>query len=78
MLSAPGTCCRKLTLELGRAQVAALLKPETMTRPQEDAQAGSSVDVVGGGEFAGYQAWKTNKEITRNDTLSGVAAKSKL
>lgn len=63
------------------AQVAALLKPETMTRPQEDARAGSSVDVVGGGEFAGYEAWKTNKDIAGiwgNDVLSGVAAKSKL
>ena len=56
-----------------------------MTRPQEDAQAGSSVDVVGGGEFAGYQAWKTNKDITGiwgNDRSleesTEVAAKSKI
>jgi hypothetical protein len=64
-------------------QVAVLLKPETMTRPQEDANAGASVDVVGGGEFAGYQAWKTNQDVTGESTWgnvdsSDVATKSKL
>jgi hypothetical protein len=54
-----------------------------MTRPQEDANAGASVDVVGGGEFAGYQAWKTNQDVTGESTWgnvdsSDVATKSKL
>ena len=62
-------------------QVEALLKPETMTRPEEDSAAGSSVDVVGGGEFSGYAAWKTNQDISGiwgNDKPNDVAAKSKM
>ena len=62
-------------------QVEALLKPETMTRPEEDSTAGSSVDVVGGGEFSGYTAWKTNQDISGiwgNDNANDVAAKSKM
>ena len=62
-------------------QVESLLKPETMTRPEEDSAAGSSVDVVGGGEFSGYAAWKTNQDVS--GTLGkgkaiDVDAKSKL
>ena len=51
-----------------------------MTRPEEDAKAGASVDVVGGGEFAGYQAYKANQEISgdRANDSSDVVAKSKI
>jgi len=70
---------------LNAEQVAALLKPEMMTRPEEDAQpAGSyellgSVDVVGGGEFSGYEAWKSNQDISGlygNESSGGASAGS--
>ena len=57
------------------------MRPEMMTRPQEDAEQGSSVDVVGGGEFSGYEAWKSNKDISGiwgNDGDEAPAPKSKL
>ena len=85
---AEGKGVAEVVVELGfltAEQVSVLMRPEAMTRPQEDPSVNSaSTDLVGGGEMKGYGAWKSNAQTqsdkTEHDTeeLAAMHPKSKL